>query len=75
MVNDEQDVDGSEQDCPDTEEVAGPDLTGVRAEKIAPARRLRSAMDASHLGGAADLIFGPRRRESNFCALRVLVVE
>lgn len=41
VMNDEKDVDCPEQDCLDAEEIAGPDLAGMRSEKIAPVRRCR----------------------------------
>ena len=49
VMNDEKDIDCSEEDRLNAEEVAGPDFTGMRGEKITPARRWRSSMDASHV--------------------------
>ncbi len=49
VMNDEKDLDCPEEDRLNAEEVAGPDFMGMRGEKIAPARRWRSSMDASHV--------------------------
>jgi hypothetical protein len=46
MMNDEKDVDCPKQDCLDAEEIAGPDLLGMRGEKMSPARRWSSATEA-----------------------------
>ncbi len=51
VMNDEEDIDCSEEDRLNAKEVAGPDFAGMRGEKIAPARRLRSTMDAPHVLG------------------------
>ncbi len=51
VMNDEKDIDCPEEDRLNAEEVAGPDFTGMRGEKIAPARRWLSSMDASHVLG------------------------
>ncbi len=50
-MKDEKDIDCPEEDRLNAEEVAGPDFTGVRGEKFAPARRWLSSMDASHVFG------------------------
>ncbi len=67
VMNDEKDMDCPEEDRLDAEEVAGPDFTGMRGEKIAPARRWLSSMDASHV-----LRDGPGGyRDAQSCQLRL----
>ncbi len=67
VMNDEKDIDCPEEDRLNAEEVAGPGFTGMRGEKIAPARRWLSSMGASHVlrdGPGGD-------RDAQSCQLRL----
>ena len=67
VMNDEKDIDCPEEDRLNAEEVAGLDFTGMRGEKIAPARRWLSSMDTSHVlrdGPGGD-------RDAQSCQLRL----
>ena len=67
VMDDEKDIDRPEEDRLDAEEIASPDFTRVQREKIPPARRRSSSMNAPHV-----LRDGPGRDfESQSCQLRL----